>query len=129
MDKVVKLSDGSELGLRATALTPRLYRFKMGRDMIVDLNQLRNAYEKAEKAKTQDMTEEEMEQAQLTVTDLTIFENVAFIMARQYDKSLPETPEEWLDSMDTVFTVYELMPHILELWQAGQKTTSIPKKK
>lgn len=129
MDKVVTLSDGSELGLRATALTPRLYRFKMGRDMIVDLNQLRNAYEKAEKAKTQDMTEEEMEQAQLTVTDLTIFENVAFIMARQYDKSLPETPEEWLDSMDTVFTVYELMPHILELWQAGQKTTSIPKKK
>lgn len=129
MDKVVTLSDGSELGLRATALTPRLYRFKMGRDMIVDLNQLRNAYEKAEKAKTQDMTEEEMEQAQLTVTDLTIFENVAFIMARQYDKSLPETPEEWLDSMDTVFTVYEIMPHILELWQAGQKTTSIPKKK
>lgn len=129
MDKVVTLSDGSKLGLRATALTPRLYRFKMGRDMIVDLNQLRNAYEKAEKAKTQDMTEEEMEQAQLTVTDLTIFENVAFIMARQYDKSLPETPEEWLDSMDTVFTVYELMPHILELWQAGQKTTSIPKKK
>ena len=129
MDKVVTLSDGSELGLRATALTPRLYRFKMGRDMIVDLNQLRNAYEKAEKAKTQDMTEEEMEQAQLTVTDLTIFENVAFIMARQYDKSVPETPEEWLDSMDTVFTVYEIMPHILELWQAGQKTTSIPKKK
>ncbi len=129
MDRVVTLSDGSTLGLRATALTPRLYRFKMGRDMIVDLNQLKKAYEKAEKARTEAMTAEELEEAQLTVTDLTIFENVAFIMARQYDKSLPETPEEWLDSMDTVFTVYELMPHILELWQAGQKTTSIPKKK
>lgn len=129
MDRLVTLSDGSQLGLRATALTPRLYRFKMGRDMIVDLNQLKNAYEKAEKAKTQEMTAEELEQAQLTVTDLTIFENVAFIMARQYDKSLPETPEDWLDSMDTVFTVYEILPHILELWQAGQKTTSIPKKK
>lgn len=129
MDKLVTLSDGSQLGLRATALTPRLYRFKMGRDMIVDLNQLKKAYEKAEKAKTQDMTAEELEEAQLTVTDLTIFENVAFIMARQYDKSLPETPEDWLDSMNTVFTIYELMPHILELWQAGQKTTSIPKKK
>ena len=129
MDRLVTLSDGSQLGLRATALTPRLYRFKMGRDMIVDLNQLKKAYEKAEKAKTQDMTAEELEEAQLTVTDLTIFENVAFIMARQYDKSLPETPEDWLDSMNTVFTIYELMPHILELWQAGQKTTSIPKKK
>lgn len=129
MDRLVTLSDGSQLGLRATALTPRLYRFKMGRDMIVDLNQLKKAYEKAEKAKTQDMTAEELEEAQLTVTDLTIFENVAFIMARQYDKSLPETPEDWLDSMNTVFTIYEIMPHILELWQAGQKTTSIPKKK
>ena len=49
-------------------------------------------------------------------------------MARQYDKTLPDTPEEWLDNMDRVFTIYELMPHILELWQRGQKTTAIPKK-
>ena len=129
MDRIVKFEDGSELGLRATALTPRLYRFKMGRDMIVDLNQLKKAYEKVERSRNADETEEDVEQAQLSVTDLTIFENVAFIMARQYDKTLPDTPEEWLDNMDRVFTIYELMPHILELWQRGQKTTAIPKKK
>jgi len=123
MDKVVTLGD-RQLGLRATALTPRLYRFKIGRDMIVDLNQLRKSYEKVKASKAEDHTDE-----QLTVTDLTIFENVAFIMARQYDPSLPATPEEWLDSMDEVFTIYELLPSILELWQLNQHTTAVPKKK
>ena len=118
MDKVVNIG-GKDLGLRATALTPRLYRFKIGRDMIVDLNALKKSYDKVSKD----------EEAQLTVTDLTIFENVAYIMAKQYDATLPSTPEEWLDSMDTVFTIYELLPHILELWQLNQVTTSTPKKK
>ena len=39
MDKII-LIDGKEVGFRASALTPRLYRHKIGRDMIRDLNQL-----------------------------------------------------------------------------------------
>lgn len=124
MDKVVKIGD-KELGLRATALTPRLYRHKIGRDMIVDLNNLTKAYKKAVKAKG---TEDE-EDAQLSVTDLEIFENVAYIMARQYDTSLPASVEEWLDSQDQVFTVYELLPEIIELWQLNNMTTAVPAKK
>lgn len=124
MDKVVKIRD-KELGLRATALTPRLYRHKIGRDMIVDLNNLTKAYKKAVKAKG---TEDE-EDAQLSVTDLEIFENVAYIMARQYDTSLPASVEEWLDSQDQVFTVYELLPEIIELWQLNNMTTAVPAKK
>ena len=119
MDRIITLPNGGELRLRATALTPRLYRFKLGRDMIVDLNALKKSYEKAGKA----------QDAQLTVTDLTIFENVAYIMAKQYDSTLPDTPEEWLDGLDGLFTVYEVLPDILELWQLNQHTTSIPKKK
>lgn len=124
MDKVVKIGD-KELGLRATALTPRLYRHKIGRDMIVDLNNLTKSYQKAVKAKG---TESE-EDTQLSVTDLEIFENVAYIMARQYDTSLPASVEEWLDSQDQVFTVYELLPEIIELWQLNNMTTAIPAKK
>lgn len=128
MDKVVTFSDGNSLGLRASALTPRLYRHKMGRDMIVDLNNLKKSYEKVMKNRQERSPETDVEE-ELSVTDLTIFENVAFIMARQYDPTLPSTAEEWLDSMDRVFTVYELLPDILELWQLNQHTTSVPQKK
>lgn len=124
MEKVVKIGN-KEMGLKATALTPRLYRFKIGRDMIADLNTLKKSYDKALKSKNKENEEE----VQLSVTDLTIFENVAFIMARQYDDSLPNTVEDWLDSQDEVFTVYELLPHIMELWQLNEQTTSVAVKK
>ena len=125
MKKVVKIGD-KELGLKATALTPRIYRFQFGRDMVVDMNRLKKNFEKAMKSKQADETEEDV---QLSVIDLTIFENVAFVMAKQYDPSLPDTPEQWLDEQETVFTVYQLLPHILELWRLNQSTTAIPKKK
>lgn len=46
MEKRIKI-DGKEVGFRASALTPRLYRHKIGRDMIQDLNKLQKAYTKA----------------------------------------------------------------------------------
>ncbi len=124
MDRVVEMN-GKKIGLRATALTPRLYRFKIGRDMMSDMNKLKKSFEKAVDSKG---TESE-EDAQLDVLDLTIFENVAYIMAKQYDKTLPDNIDDWLDNQDEVFTVYELLPDILELWQLNNQTTSIPAKK
>ena len=50
MDKVLTI-DGKEVGFRASALTPRLYRHKFGRDIVRDLNQLHKAYNKAMQAK------------------------------------------------------------------------------
>lgn len=46
MEKRIQI-DGKEVGFRASALTPRLYRHKIGRDMIQDLNKLQKAYTKA----------------------------------------------------------------------------------
>ena len=119
MDKVLTIS-GKEVGLRATALTPRLYRHKIGRDIIQDMSQLQKAFAK-------DATDEEREAAQLSVMDLEIFENVAFIMARQYDQNIPDTVEAWLDEFDT-FSIYEIFPVILDLWNLNNKTTAKPKK-
>ena len=133
MEKLVQYK-GSQLGLKASALTPRLYRIKFGRDMIVDLNTLKTNYEKVTKRKaSQDMEIDTSNPEELSVLDLTIFENVAFIMARQYNKAhslyVPETIEDWLDNMDEVFTIYEIFPDIMELWSLNQKTTSVPVKK
>ena len=114
--------------MRASALIPRLYRFKFKRDMVADMHQLQRAYNKAQNL-SKDATEEERMEAQLSVADLTIFENVAYIMVKHAGEDIPDTPEEWLDSFDGVFSVYEVMPTVLELWGANAQTTSIPKKK
>ncbi len=126
MEKILTI-DGKKVGFRATALTPRLYRHKVGRDIIRDLNQLRKSYNKATKL-SENATKEERQDAQLSILDLEIFENVAHIMARQYDPSIPDTPEEWLEDFK-LFSIYEILPQILELWGLNQKTTSKPKKK
>nr|DAE51442.1 MAG TPA: tail assembly chaperone protein [Caudoviricetes sp.] len=126
MEKVIRI-DEREVGFKATALTPRLYRHKMGRDIIQDLNKLRKAYNKAASL-PETATGEEREDAQLSGMDLEIFENVSFIMARQYDANIPPTPEEWLDSFNT-FSIYEVLPSVLELWAMNEIQTAKSKKK
>ena len=133
MEKRIQI-DGKEVGFRASALTPRLYRHKIGRDMIQDLNKLQKAYTKAlqgihAKKPAEDAPAEEREayealvhESQLDVTDLEIFENAAYIMARQYDANIPDTPEGWLDGFET-FSIYEVLPAILELWAINAQTT------
>lgn len=126
MDKIIKI-DGKDVGFRATALTPRIYRHKIGRDIVQDLNKLQKSYKKTLNL-PEGATEEEIQDAQLSVIDLEIFEDTAYIMARQYDANIPNSPEEWLDSFET-FSIYEILPHILELWQINNATTAKPKKK
>lgn len=127
MEKTIVV-DGKEVRMRASALIPRLYRFKFGRDMISDMRQLQKAYQKATNL-PKDATEEEKQDAQLSALDLTIFENVAFMMVKHAGGDVPDTPEEWLDSFDGIFSIYEVLPTILELWGENSRTTSIPKKK
>lgn len=117
MDKTVNI-DGKEVKFRATARTPRLYRVIIGRDMIQDMNRLMKAYERKKK-----------DDDELDVVDLQIFEDVAYAMARHANPDIEErTADEWLDTFN-VFSIYEVLPHILELWALNTKQTSQPKKK
>ena len=127
MERTIKIG-GAELRMRASALIPRLYRFRFGRDLIKDMSQLEQSYRKAMNLK-EDATDEEKRDAQFSVLDLTIFENVAWCMAKNADASVPDSPDEWLDSIDGVFSIYEVLPSILELWAAGLQQTSSPVKK
>ena len=126
MDRVLTIS-GREVGFRATALTPRIYRHKIGRDIIQDLNQLRKSYAKAIEGQNA-KTEEEQRDAQLSVLDLEIFENAAYVMAKQYDPDVPASLDDWLDGFET-FSIYEILPEILQLWSLNERTTAKPKKK
>ncbi len=116
---------GKSMRMRASALIPRLYRFKFGRDLIKDMSQLEETYKKAMSAK-EDATDEGRT---FSALDLTIFENVAWVMAKAADPDIPSEPDEWLDGIDGVFSIYEVLPQILELWVAGLETTSTPRKK
>lgn len=126
MEKKVMIG-GKEYRMRASALIPRLYRFKLGRDMVADMNQLTKSYQKILKSKN--ASEEEKRDAQFSVADLTIFENVAFMMVKHAGEDIPDTPEEWLDSIEGVFSIYEILPDILSLWSANNAQTSTPGKK
>ena len=128
MERTV-IIDGREVRMRASALIPRLYRFKFGRDMIADLNRLTSDYKKVMEAQSSE-DETEKRNAELSILDLTIFENIAWLFCRHADpEHIPETPDEWLDQMDGMFSIYEVIPEVLELWHASNRTTATPAKK
>lgn len=111
--------DGKEYTFRSSALLPRLYRAKFRRDLVRDMRQLMKAYKAADGD----------EEAFLDVADLEVFENVAWIMLHYAGEDVGDSPEEWLNALDGVFSAYAAMPVIIELWAKEQKTTSVPKKK
>lgn len=127
MERTIKVG-GVEMRMRASALIPRLYRFRFGRDLIQDMAQLEKAYKKAMSV-SEDADEEEKRNAQFSVLDLNIFENVAWAMAKNADPNVPNDPDEWLDSIEGVFSIYEILPQIMDLWTSGLATTSKPVKK
>ena len=59
---------------------------------------------------------------------MTIFENTAFVMAKLGDpEAVPETVDAWMDEFE-IFSIYEALPQILELWKMSNQTTAVPKK-
>ena len=118
MDRIIDI-DGRPVKFRATARTPRLYRAIIGRDMISDMNKLQKSFKKVQ----DDQNES------LDVFDLQIFEDTSYIMARHANPDMPEkSADEWLDQFD-MFSIYEVLPQIFELWALNTKQTSTPKKK
>ena len=113
--------DGRSVTFRATAAVPRLYRIKFRRDIMQDMGEIQKALRQAE--------ESDSPESNIPPRLLEMFEDVAFIMARHGDpENTPATPEEWLDQFNT-FSVYEIFPQILELWDLNLETQANPKKK
>lgn len=126
MEKIINIG-GKEVKMRASALIPRLYRFRFGRDIIRDMTALKKAFNKKNEL-PEDATEEQKQDAALLEMNLMIFENVAYIMAKHADPSIPDDPNEWLDGFE-MFSIYEIFPEILQMWNLNNETTSKPKKK
>ena len=127
MKKTIQIGE-VEVTMRCSALVPRLYRRATGRDLMRDMAALRESYNKALSAAIHG-TEEEKKMAQLSALDLEVFENLAWAFCRDADPSVPDTPDEWLDQFPGVFSIYEVFPKMVDLWNESNRTTSVPAKK
>lgn len=123
MDKIITI-DGREVKFRATARTPRLYRMLTNRDMIKDMNFLAKGFSDAKDKKNEDSI-----MSKLSTEHLIIFEDSAFVMAKQADPDMAEkTADEWLDTFN-IFDIYEIFPQLMDLWNLNTATTAESKKK
>lgn len=109
--------DEKEVAFKASAAIPRIYRLKFGRDIYRDLAALEK-----------NVGENEEGKSNLDLVSLEMFENIAYIMAKHADPTIPDTPEEWLDEFNT-FSIYQILPQLIDLWGLNVQTDAEAKKK
>ena len=115
LEKTITVGD-KQVKFRSSATIPRLYRIKFKRDIFKDLSRLESSYRKKKN-----------EDGSFAIEDLEIFENVAYIMAYHADHSIPDNIDDWLDQFE-MFSIYEILPEILELWGSNLVTDVASKK-
>jgi hypothetical protein len=108
--------DGKQVSFKASAAIPRIYRIKFNRDIYKDLDALGKA-----------VGDGDAKSSRLDMFSLEMFENIAYIMAKHADPSIPDSPEEWLDEFST-FSIYPELPKIIELWGLNVQTDVRSKK-
>lgn len=108
--------DGKMVAFKASAAIPRIYRLKFQRDIYKDLSALEKS-----------IGDGDAKVSNLDMFSLEMFENIAFIMAKHADPTIPDTPEEWLDQFNT-FSIYQILPQLIELWGLNVKTDVEAKK-
>ena len=109
--------DGKQVAFKASAAIPRIYRMKFQRDIYKDLRALEKSLGENEEGKSN-----------LDMFSLEMFENIAFVMAKHAEPGIPDTPEEWLDEFNT-FSIYQVLPQLIELWGLNLRTDVESKKK
>ena len=115
MTKTVNI-DGKDVLFKASAAIPRIYRLRFHRDIYKDLKDLNAA-----------VGDGDPDASGLDTFSLELFENIAFIMAKHADPSIPDTPEDWLDGFNT-FSIYQVLPEIIQLWGLNVQTDVTSKK-
>ena len=105
MEKTIKIG-GVEVPMKANAATPRYYLERFGRDIFDDMAKIRSGD-----------------------TNLAFMENLAYLMAWQVDRTIPESVVEWLEQFDDPMGVLNASKDIMTLWYGNAKTRAKAKKK
>ena len=108
--------DGKAVAFKASAAIPRIYRIKFQRDIYKELSVLEKS-----------IGDGDPEKSSLDLFSLEMFENIAYVMAKHADPSIPDNPEDWLDEFNT-FSIYQVLPKLIELWGMNIRTDVEAKK-
>lgn len=117
MEKTITIDD-KQVKFKATAMTPRMYRQQFQSDLFVDIQKLNDAWQNAR-----------ANGDPLPGNALTMFENIAYTMAKQADPdAVPDTADEWLEQFD-MFSIWQILPEIIQLWGINNLSINESKKK
>ena len=111
MEKLIDVK-GKKVLFKATGSTLRRYRQRFQRDLFVDMQSLM----------------QDAQAGEMSAKSLEIFENIAYVMAKQGDSSIPDDPNEWLDEFE-MMSIYEVLPQLIELMGLNEATLETEKKK
>lgn len=116
MEKTI-IIDGKEVKMKSSAAVPRMYRKQFGRDIFKDMMKLKK-----------DVDKKKNRNREIPIESLEMFENVAYVMAKHADwKNVPNNIMEWMEGFET-FSIYEVLPEIMSLWDLNNKKLEDPKK-
>lgn len=126
MEKVIEIEAGRSINFKASAFSPIAYnRLFPGHDFLRDMDSLKDAH-----------GEDDMSNETFNMSDYEHFVRIAYTFAYQGLAPSPRTTEEqkefrekypdawiWIDSFNT-FSIYEILPEIMELWYNNEKQIS-----
>ena len=114
MEKTITI-DGKEIRFKTNGATPLRYKAQFGQDYFKEILKMA-PLENLSKKKKEDVMAKDLE-----VLDFEVFYNLAWIMAKTADSSIPE-PIEWLEQFDE-FPMAEVIPELQDMLLASIQTT------
>ena len=117
---------GTDHKLKMSAATPRIYRAKFGKDIIVQMDAM---YERlGNEAKKKKDEEKKDDSTAFTPEELEMMENLIFVCNRQAEPEQPEDILEWLASFE-IGAITGTYGTIMKMWEDNLHQTSTSKKK
>lgn len=121
---------GTDHKLKMSAATPRIYRAKFGKDIIVQMDAMYERLSKEGKKKDEEKKNEEKKDDSVSFTpeELEMMENLIFVCNRQAEPEQPEDIFEWLASFE-IGAITGTYGTIMKMWEDNLHQTSKSKKK
>lgn len=123
MQKIIEIEEGRSVNFKASAFSPIMYnKLFPGRDFLGDMDDLKKSHDDKED--------------KFTMNDYELFSRIAYLFAYQGLAPSPRQTKEqieflekypnvwdWIDTFNT-FSIYEILPEIMNLWYKNEKTIS-----
>ena len=114
MEKTITI-DNKEIRFKTNGATPLRYKAQFGRDYFKEILKMA-PLQNLSKKKTETIDAKDLE-----ALDFEVFYNMAWIMAKTADSSIPE-PMEWLEQFEE-FPMAEIIPELQDMLLTSIQTT------